>query len=391
MESSSDDSAAWIKPGLPSSSQSSSISKALSARLEPFDIHSSHLSLLNRLMRVILIRSIPEVNFLDSKQSGIFLGGGATFEVEKRWLRPSFKESSVQVAAKRARVVVPKQFTAGLRLDDEAYRRLKAVLFELEVLSHSRIRQHKNIAPLIGYSWDETISGYAPMLAMELATLGNGRSFLSSTQLSDREKIDFCGDIALGLDILHICSIVHGDVKLENILVYPGSSSRFVAKISDFEGSPQNGDEGLYRGTKIYNAPEVQHADNLNQHIGIAKSKLWLCDAFAFGLLTLEVLSGASWYGDLQGGHDLVEQVLNGCMAGMSLEFAFETFTKSLLNCLFLEADAVLQMGLELAETLPRTSPALRTICRRVLEYTLPSMLNRMSGGWRSVLLILRP
>jgi serine/threonine protein kinase len=274
-------------------------------------------------MRVIVEREISEVFFGMGEELGIPIGDGATFQVEKKRTYVS-KIGMKWVAAKRAKVVVPKRFTAELSMNDETYRRLKAVLLEVEVLSHPRIRQHQNIAPLIGYTWDETASGYAPILVMELATFGDARKLLSSTKLSDEEKVALCGDIASGLEALHTCSIVHGDVKLENVLIYPGSSSRFTAKISDLERSPQSGDLYLYRGTKVYNAPEVQNAHTLNQPLLVSSTQLWLCDVFSFGLLTLEVLSNANWYGELPGGEMLAEKVLGSNIAGMSLPLQYK-------------------------------------------------------------------
>lgn len=321
MQNDSSDSAAWIKPTLPSLSQSYGVSKAASATLDTFSynkIYSPHLFLFRRLLRVITERNLQEVN--NSGGAGIFIGDGATFEVEKNTISDRSKKT-IWAAVKRAKITVPKHFTAEPKWNDEIYRRLKAVLIEVEVLSQNKIRQHPNIAPLIGYSWDETSLGYAPVLFMELAPFGDARRFFSSTQLTDEERIALCQDVASGLEALHKNSITHGDVKLENILIYNGDSTRFIAKISDFERSPQAEDQYLYRGTKAYNAPEVQNAHASSQAALIPCTQLWLCDVFSFGLLTLEVLSNAHWYGKLEGGNVLAQQIQCGFMAGMLFRY----------------------------------------------------------------------
>jgi hypothetical protein len=56
----------------------------------------------------------------------------------------------------------------------------------------------------------------------------------------------------------------------------------------------------------------------------------------------------------------------------------------------FLEADTILQMGLEVAEKSLHTSLTLLTVCREVLEHTLPSVFNRLRGGWALILSILK-
>ncbi|EXM13913.1 hypothetical protein FOTG_17649 [Fusarium oxysporum f. sp. vasinfectum 25433] len=64
-------------------------------------------------------------------------------------------------------------------------------------------------------------------------------------------------DIAEGLKSLHDCGIVHGDVKLENVLVFPGLDRKHIAKLSDFGHSlvdlGRGGGPQRYNGTPIMN------------------------------------------------------------------------------------------------------------------------------------------
>lgn len=387
MESQDGDSAAWLKPGLPSSSHSCSVSKALSAGLDSVASknNSPHLSLLHRLVRIIEERRVLGVS---SEGFGVPIGGGATYQVEKKMVAldeeqgTDIKTRWTFAAAKRAKVLVPKKVTAELGASDETYRRLQAVLLEVEILTHPRIRRHPNIASLLGYAWDETAAGYAPILIMELATSGDARNFLASEELSDEAALSLCRDIASGLEALHVNSIVHGDVKLENILIYTGTNGQYLAKVSDLERSPQNGDCNVYRGTKIYNAPEVQAAQQRDNPI--PRAELWLCDVFSFGLLVLEVLSRARWYGELPEGDALVAQVLGSATVGKSLVSNLAKYHRFLTN-IELGDCMILQTGLKVIEKLPNLSPTLRRVIEGVLQHTLPSVSERLRGGWELI------
>lgn len=46
------------------------------------------------------------------------------------------------------------------------------------------------------------------------------------------------GDVAAGLSALHGCGVVHGDVKLDNVPVFPDTtrSTGALAKVADFGG-----------------------------------------------------------------------------------------------------------------------------------------------------------
>lgn len=75
-----------------------------------------------------------------------------------------------------------------------------------------------------------------PYIVVEYAIFGSLRQYLAESERSLRTKIIMAGDIAAGLNALHQCDIVHGDLKLENIVVLqswdrpPGA----IAKLCDF-------------------------------------------------------------------------------------------------------------------------------------------------------------
>ncbi|RSM04492.1 hypothetical protein CEP52_006847 [Fusarium oligoseptatum] len=164
---------------------------------------------------------------------------------------------------------------------------------------------------------------------MEMATYGNARSFTSNRDLTETEKFTLCGHVASGLDFLHASGIVHGDVKQENVLVFSDdqSTTGFIARITDFERSPQSGQNVRYTGTARYNAPEVQTGC-----AEVEPEQLWRCDVFAF------------------------------------------------------DAEQALPLALKVVEGLQMVSPSAKQTCQAILELTLPHFpAHRLPLGWQEV------
>jgi len=140
-------------------------------------------------------------------------------------------------------------------------RRLRSVLNEIRIMHHAPLREHPNILSILGYGWRQ--SGRAPMpyIVVEYAMFGSLRQYLAESERGLRTKIIMAGDIAAGLNALHQCDIVHGDLKLENIVVLhswdrpPGA----IAKLCDFgHAIVLSGDKKLqkYYGTALYVSSE---------------------------------------------------------------------------------------------------------------------------------------
>ncbi|KAJ4484152.1 hypothetical protein C8J55DRAFT_559276 [Lentinula edodes] len=167
----------------------------------------------------------------------------------------------------------------------------KHLLSEVRALLHEPIRYHPNIVRLLGISWGATdgMRSNFPALVLELSELGT----LAHLQMNESESLSFnikkklCWDVAKGISILHACGVVHGDLKHENVLVYPNRDSdatvKYVAKISDFGGSVM--DLGvdqfrtLYTPTQLWLAPEFFVKSHMSE------GELKLTDVYALGLL----------------------------------------------------------------------------------------------------------
>ncbi|KAI9666468.1 MAG: hypothetical protein M1821_004404 [Bathelium mastoideum] len=179
-------------------------------------------------------------------------------------------------------------------------RRLNSVLLELRIMHHKPFRAHPNILNLVAYGWNNQESRVLPYILVEYGSFGTFRDYLRAGDVMLRAKEILLGDVALGIAALHRACIVHGDLKLENVLVFPSwdRPSGAVAKIADFGhsllllGTENEHLTPRYDGTPLYNAPEVS-----TQHIHrLTNSRLYKCDVWAFGLLVWEALLNGDRY-----------------------------------------------------------------------------------------------
>ncbi|KAF3930874.1 Tankyrase-2 [Dactylella cylindrospora] len=221
-------------------------------------------------------------------------------------------------------------------------RNLQALLQDVAVMNHGPLRKHPNILGIEGYGWQTMNSGNVmstlPFLAVEFAPLGCLRDYLRSAENVSSKistKLKICADIARGLHSLHQCGIVHGDMKLENILVFPSQRGEFpvTVKISDFGHalllSADESESLIYRGTRIYNAPEVRHQSEKP----ILRTNLEKCDIWSLGIMVWEiVLDGKLFLDHLQLpqniGGDIVEGYLDylaGLQRGALFKIAVQT------------------------------------------------------------------
>ncbi|KAI6110503.1 kinase-like domain-containing protein [Pisolithus thermaeus] len=145
-----------------------------------------------------------------------------------------------------------------------------------EINIWSQLR-HENIMPLLGITtkFDNTVS-----MVTEWMERGNAHRYVQNMAVDPRPLLL---DIARGLNYLHDLSIVHGDIKGENVLI----SGTGRALITDFEFSYQsNLAPGLNAdpprgGTLRWLAPE-----NLDTCAVSRQADIW-----AFGMTVLELFS----------------------------------------------------------------------------------------------------
>ena len=118
--------------------------------------------------------------------------------------------------------------------------------------------------------------------------------------LTERTKLSWLTDIAYGLSYLHLFTVIHRDLKPQNVLlVLESDGSRAVAKISDFGSAKiaelSNSGTASNIGTLSYNAPELLVGEMDNPHSTAN-------DMYAFGVLANELFTECQPWSDLKVG-----------------------------------------------------------------------------------------
>jgi len=160
----------------------------------------------------------------------------------------------------------------------------EAAALELRILLHAPVRKHRNIVDILSIGWTRLAPLKPPLLPIiyvEFAPNGTLAQYLENNALDSVDKTSLTQDIARGLQVLHSCGITHGDLKMDNVLIFPRSDGPYPvqAKLSDF-GCSVLEDE---HGTKLsgwsfpWNAPEL--------HKNCSPSMLHLTDLYSLGLL----------------------------------------------------------------------------------------------------------
>ena len=282
-------------PGLPESALPGLNLKSHTSRLTESAIRAYHLSTIFNLADTLEEGDIPGAdqgltnNLRNLAQHDVglfsnvtqFIGEGATFSV-----RRTFFPDSRDVAFKT------RVFDAGRDRERPFLKSLEAILLELRVLTHPPLRQHPNIIGLLLVGWQGDALNRDlkwPVLVVDYADRGTLVDFFENELAVDNNtKIAIISDIVAGLRALHDCLIVHGDLKLLNVLVFSKVGGGFTAKLSDFGGALLDTPDSFIEptGTPPWTAPEYKTER--------PRQQLLLSDVYAVGLLFWRVVLDGS-------------------------------------------------------------------------------------------------
>ncbi|KAJ5206199.1 hypothetical protein N7472_002647 [Penicillium cf. griseofulvum] len=244
-----------------------------------------------------IILEFPIDEWGQKQPMGISLGDGGFSSVQRRIAKGRWGNRSV-MAYKR----IKPHFDQDGRFDDQ--RMLVQIVDELKLLATPGVRSHPNINQLKGISFEARghhTDGLFPALMFDATSMGTLLDFIQDpVRMVDGPYWECCLDVARGLQALHTQGFIHGDVKCENVLMFPTSrlqGRNCIAKLTDF-GCSMTVDAvepkqyTRLRGVTIpYDAPEADAE--------IQSGHLPFTDTYSFGLLIWRVIiDGADPFND---------------------------------------------------------------------------------------------
>lgn len=262
--------------------------------LDPQDIKCDFLTLITAISKVYSTNKyFPMISLHEAPWTT--MAAGKDFEISRyfpdfettySWHRSQRKTTS-PVIVKRLKNAPKKRPLAAQDID--------LFVRELCVLHHMRV--HENIVTLRGVGWllkyveDDMLTPCPePIMLLEEAAETLKSLLQRSPSLTFQLETRLCKDVASGLLALHECGIIHGDVKPDNVLVFPFSTfeegaetTQYTCKISDFSLARLEGYRGCIFnwGTPAYMAPERGQF--------LTSQELMLTDVWSLGILFAEV------------------------------------------------------------------------------------------------------
>lgn len=179
---------------------------------------------------------------------------------------------------------------------------------EINLLSREPFKSHPNIIRLQGWGLCldslENPSGLVPSLPLLILDKASWdlKRFLQSSEYEQTSYLDLCFislGIGKGLEVLHTAGIVHGDMKLTNVLLavtteYTQSEDlmkcKWLPRLCDFglatsvHAQDDYGKAPMYRGTQGWRPLEAYHDE--------PPESLMSCDIFAYGLIVWALFTG---------------------------------------------------------------------------------------------------
>jgi serine/threonine protein kinase/ankyrin repeat protein len=230
------------------------------------------------------------------------LGQGLSFLVNGAEVPETYIDRLSGVEFPKGMIVAMKRSAVHDGMTDIIGSRIKVLFNEVLTMCHPPLLAHPNIVKLLGICFEiegPMVAGLAmPVLVVECAESGNLAEVLETARKEERplgfeEKLALCVDVAHGLEILHACDIVHGDVKCENVLVFENDcqneepdepKSRYICKLTDFGISTHTAENIILGGSRPWQAPECTRG----AYFKLEGAKC--TDIYSFGMLLWRVM-----------------------------------------------------------------------------------------------------
>ena len=235
--------------------------------------------------------------------SSVLIGYGASFTASMHRVQadrdmefPSGNIGGLSIVAKQGAQDRPKHVvykTARIAFTSKGdpiqrdKRAMSSAMMEIYSLVHPPLRNHPNIVKMLGLAWGSNPfepSHRLPVLMVEYAQHGTLQDLQRVQRLTSEERRCLCLDVALGIDVLHSCGIVHGDVKAENVLIFADEKRSYIGKVADFGFSVVEAASNAavhVGGTRPWKAPETTAP--------VPRATLKATDIYSFGLLVWRV------------------------------------------------------------------------------------------------------
>lgn len=223
---------------------------------------------------------------------------------------------------------------------------LHDIHLEILVLSHPKLRRHRTIVTLLGWSLDNDQLRYMslPLLIMECAMCDLGGFFTMKNQMTNGSasewdiKHHICLDIVDAMCAIHREGIVQGDLKPANVLIFDNlkydPKVPVIAKLSDFGFCIRHGHERIrpIAWTPAWSSPEFHaYAQTGVPHDGFTFQEFCRAEAYSQGLVIWGVMCGMGYNSPL----DMVSDRDHGTTSADKAVVMISTITEmpeSLMN-----------------------------------------------------------
>jgi len=172
--------------------------------------------------------------------------------------------------------------------DLQGGRPLAGVARELYLANEMKGLQHEHLLSFLGIV---CINARWHLVA---PWMENGNALQYIAKYPDTDLFKMLKEIAAGLHYLHTRSpktVVHGDLKPENVVIDDGGSARLcdfgLSRHVNWDLALQNSTESMHQGTWIYRAPERIFPELFN--LSMAAAWVWPIDVYAFGLVIYQL------------------------------------------------------------------------------------------------------